>query len=98
MTTTPEQCTIDSTAVELSDDRLIELLGQDRFDQMMDDDGGDIPTLVYNIMGKNNFIKFDDRDDIRSLINQLTSLLEHGTDELTVRVPGDIVPCRETWD
>ena len=87
MDTLSTQLPMQTTDAELSDEQLIEMMGQERFEQMMDDDGGDIPTLVYDELGKNNFIKFKDRQDVLSLIDQLASMLAYGTGELAVRVP-----------
>ncbi|NET11157.1 MAG: hypothetical protein F6K16_42040, partial [Symploca sp. SIO2B6] len=57
------------------------------------------PYLIPNdIMGPNFFVKFSDRKDIEFLITQLADMLAHDDEDMTVRIPGKIVPFRETWD
>ena len=83
---------------ELSDEQLIEMIGEERFNAMMEDDDGATPTLVYDLRGETIFITFKSCQEVEFLISDLANLLAYGKAELAIRCPGKIVPFREAWD
>ena len=82
---------------EISDQDMIALVGQERFDASQAFDDGNIPTVVYDLTGEARFIHFQSWQDLKFLIERLQRVYDaRDENEMAAEIPGKIVPFRET--